>query len=154
MTAIDMATQISQADRQFESAFLSGRFPLEKFDHRAHIRLAYIVTVGETVERAQQQMREALINFLEVKGVGASKYHETITRAWIMAVRHFLEQTDNSSDADDFIARHPQLLNPNIMLTHYSEELLFSEQARQHFIQADIEAIPEYSKPSNNATSQ
>ena len=132
---------------------MTGRFPIEEFDHRAHVRLAYIFTVGATVARAQEQMRNALIDFLKANGVADSKYHETITGAWIMAVRHFLELTESSSDAHDFISQHPQLLNPNIMLSHYSAELLFSDKARQQFIQADIEAIPEYSKPTNNDSS-
>ena len=32
--------------------------------------------------------------------------------------------------ADDFIERNPQLLDTKIMLTHYSADLLFSDQAR------------------------
>ena len=59
--------------------------------------------------------------------IPASKYHETLTRAWILAVHHFMHRSPDAASADDFIERNPLLLDSKIMLTHYSAGLLFSE---------------------------
>jgi hypothetical protein len=52
--------------------------------------------------------------------MGVSKYHETITRAWILAVRRFMELTPAADSADTFIDANPRLLDSKIMFTHYS----------------------------------
>ncbi|MEM7359955.1 MAG: hypothetical protein AAF431_12715 [Pseudomonadota bacterium] len=135
---------ITEQDKAFRRAFESGQFPLESFDHRAHLRLAYIYCCTVTTEEAHQQMRRALHSFLKYNNIDSSKYHETITRAWIMAIRHFIERTKLSTSADDFIDQHPQLMNPDIMLSHYSQELLFSDAARETFVAPDKERIPRY----------
>ena len=143
-----MTHKVSKSDNQFERAVLDGSFEVASFDHRAHLRLAYIFTAGASAEQALPKMRSALVAYLDHHNVDASKYHETITRAWILAVRHFLELSEYCSSADDFLEQHPQLLDPNIMLTHYSSQRLFSEQARRQFMPADIQAIPEYTAPA------
>lgn len=89
-------------------------------------------------------MKSALLAFLKHHGVDPSKYHETMTRAWIMAVRHFMERTPDADSADAFIDANPRLLDPKIMLTHYSAELLFSDEARDAFAVPDIDPIPTY----------
>ncbi len=87
-------------------------------------------------------MRESLVAFLGHHGIDAAKYHETITRAWILAVRHFMDRTPHSDSADAFIDANPVLLDSKIMLTHYSAEVLFSAEARARFIEPDLQQIP------------
>ena len=49
-----------------------------------------------------------------------------------------------ASSADDFMARNPLLLDSKIMLTHYSADLLFSDQARAEFVEPDLDPIPRH----------
>ena len=100
--------------------------------------------VEHDVENATRLMREAIHGFLEGNGVDVSKYHETMTRAWIMAVRHFMEKTDSSGSAESFIEQNPIMLDSGIMLTHYSAEVLFSAGARAKFVDPDLDPIPRY----------
>lgn len=72
------------------------------------IRLAYVYLSAYDTDTAHQLMRSALLSFLEYHGVDVSKYHETITRAWIMAVRHFMENTPSSESSDIFMQRRPR----------------------------------------------
>jgi hypothetical protein len=106
-------------DRRFRSAFEAGSFPAAQFDHRAHVRLAYCYLAGSDADTAARRMRDALQAFLKHNRVDPSKYHETITRAWILAVRHFMAISGPSASADAFIAANPRLLDTKIMLTHY-----------------------------------
>jgi hypothetical protein len=134
----------SSDDVTFREAFEACSFPPQEFGHRAHVRLAYVYLVEDDVETAVERMREALFRFLDHHGVDRAKYHETMTRAWIMAVRHFMERDAGASSADAFIDANPRLLDSKIMLTHYSAELLFSPQARAGFVEPDKDPIPRY----------
>ena len=137
-----MSHRLSPADRTFHEDFRLGRITPAQFDHRAHVRLAYILLCDSPVGEATDGMRAALVEFIARNGVDPAKYHETITRAWILAVRHFMERSPGSDSADQFIDANPRLLDPKIMLTHYSAELLFSAEARAQFVPPDLQQIP------------
>ena len=135
--------QLSEADRSFREDFTLGRVTPAQFDHRAHVRLAYILLAEAEVDTAVDRMRAELLAFIARNGVDSTKYHETITRAWILAVRHFMDRTTGSGSADEFIDANPILLDSKVMLTHYSAELLFSADARARFVEPDLQRIPE-----------
>ena len=137
---------LSAADRAFRADFESGALAKEAFDHRAHVRAAYAYLAENDTERAIDLMRAALTRFLRRHGVPATKYHETMTRAWVLAVRHFMATSPPAVSADDFIAANPRLLDSRIMLTHYSAGLLFSEEARARFVEPDVDAIPRHDR--------
>jgi cysteine synthase A len=138
---------LSEDDRRFRSAFEAGTFLAAEFNHRAHVRLAYTYLVEADDEAAFANMRAALLAFLKRNGVPMAKYHETMTRAWILAVRHFMEISGPSASADAFIDANPRLLDAKIMLTHYSAGLLFSDEARGRFVEPDVDAIPRHGGP-------
>lgn len=135
---------ISPEDRQFARAFEACALSAEAFDHPAHVRLAYVYLCAHGVDAAVDRMREALLRFLAHLGVDAVKYHETMTRAWILAVAHFMATSAPCASAAAFMEANPRLLDTKIMLTHYSAEVLFSPAARQSFVQPDVQSIPEH----------
>ncbi len=135
---------ISASDLELRSAFESGRLPPADFGHRAHVQLAYVYLAESGTETAVQRMRDGLTAFLASHGLDAAKYHETLTRAWVLAVAHFMERTPGTSSADDFIARNPVLLDSRIMQSHYSAETLFSPEARARFVEPDLAPIPRH----------
>ena len=134
----------SAEDLLFQQSFEEFKVAPSDFDHAAHVRLAYIYLCRFPVEVATQRMRGSLLAFLDHLGVGSAKYHETVTTAWIMAVRHFMQSSPRSTSSTDFIGANPRLLDSKIMLEHYSAEVLFSRAARASFVQPDKAAIPEH----------
>jgi hypothetical protein len=134
----------SDDDRRFREDFESGAIEPAQFDHRAHVRLAYAYLVDADADTAAARMRGALLAFLRHHGIDPAKYHETMTRAWILAVRHFMEISEPAASADLFIDRNPILLDTKIMLTHYSAGLLFSDEARARFMEPDLGQIPRH----------
>jgi hypothetical protein len=134
---------LSTSDRTFRDDFSLGRVTPAQFDHRAHVRLAYIVLAEHDVDGATAEMRSSLLAFLAHHGIDPAKYHETMTRAWVLAVRHFMDRATSSESADEFIDANPVLLDSKIMLTHYSAGLLFSPEARDRFVEPDVQAIPQ-----------
>jgi hypothetical protein len=138
---------ISNADQNFKHQVECCELAASDFDHKAHIRLAYIYLAENTVEGAVQLMRDTLIGLLKHVGIDpAQKYHETITEAWILAVHHFMNLTVKSESADDFIEQNPVMLDSKIMLTHYSAEVLFSNEARRTFVEPNLDPIPRYGR--------
>lgn len=136
--------ELSSDDQRFLAEFEACRYAPEAFDHRAHVRLAYIYLAANDTETASVLMRNALLAFLRHHNIAVSKYHETITGAWILAVRHFMETSGAASSADNFIAANPILLDSKIMLTHYSADLLFSDVARAGFVDPNLDPIPRH----------
>jgi hypothetical protein len=139
-----LSHHLSKSDREFRAAFEAGAFAPADFSHRAHIRLAYVYLAESDVDLALERMRAALVSFLSHHGIPASKYHATLTRAWILAVDHFMHRSREASSGDDFIARNAPLLDTRNMLTHYSAELLFSDQARADFVEPNLDPIPRH----------
>lgn len=132
-----------------DSVFLTDvetcKFPVSEFDHRAHLRIAYVYLVENTVEEAVSKIRETLTNLLiHARIEPAQKFHETLTEAWIIAVWHFMNKAQESGSADQFIDQNPEMLDSNIMMTHYSADLLFSEEARAKFVKPNLAPIPRH----------
>ncbi|MGB7181177.1 MAG: hypothetical protein WBD51_04520 [Burkholderiaceae bacterium] len=131
-------------DIRFRDDFESGRVMPADFHHRDHLRLAYVYLCESSLADAHGRMRSAIMKFLSANNVPSHKYHETLTKSWLKAVKHFLVCAGNISSFEQFLSADDRLLNIEIMLTHYSQTRLFSELARAQFVEPDLQAIPEY----------
>ena len=60
-----MSHASSHQDRTFRADFEAGRVAPAEFDHRAHVRLAYVYLTESDVGGATKMMREALLAFLQ-----------------------------------------------------------------------------------------
>jgi hypothetical protein len=137
-----MRHNCSVEDLEFLSAFESFELDAGSFRHREHLRVAYVLLSTHSVEDAHARLKSALLGYLAHLGVGDEKYHETLTRAWLLAVNHFMNQSAPSSCFDSFVANNDKLLDSAIMQTHYSKELLQTPRARRQFVPPDLEPIP------------
>lgn len=136
--------QASTADIRFRADFEAFRIDPADFRHRQHIRLAYTYLVGHGPDAAAAHVKASITALLRHIGVDpAAKYHETVTRAWVLAVDHFMHRDPNpAKSADAFIDANPRLLDKDIMLTHYAADTLFSDTARDAFVVPDRVPIP------------
>jgi len=139
-----MAMTASQQDYAFRDRFEAGAVPPEKFGHREHLRLAYVYLCDSSVAEASTRMRRALQAFLRANNVPAEKYHETLTGSWVQAVRHFMARGRNAASFEAFLKADDRLLDTRIMLSHYTQDRLFSDAARQRFVPPDRQPIPQY----------
>ena len=85
-----MNHKISDEDFDFLSRFENCEIEPENFHHREHIRIAYILLTKLSVEKALLKLKDDLLSFLDYIGADKSKYHETLTCAWLLAVNHFM----------------------------------------------------------------
>ncbi len=137
-----MRHQASDGDLSYLDDFNKLLLRPDSFHHREHLRIAYVLICKYGVNEAHSRLRKGIKSFLNHAGVDSSKYHETLTYAWILAIYHFMNISEDSYSFEEFITSNPILLDKNIMNSHYSRSILMSEKAKQKFIKPDREPIP------------
>ncbi len=134
---------ISISDKAFKEQVETFNYPIIDFNHRAHLRLAYIYLVENNTETAIQLMRYTLHQLLQHNDIDPNtKYHETLTTAWVLALNYLMNNAEPAEAAHEFLSKNPKILDSKIMMEHYSNDLLFSETARQLFVEPDLKPIP------------
>lgn len=110
------------------------------FDHREHLELAWRYLVDNSVEDANRQMASAIRHLAHIHGA-PDRYHETITRSWVILVATHRSQ-DVAETFDQFIANYPALLDRHLLDHHYSAEVLRSASARMQWTAPDLRPLP------------
>ncbi len=71
-------------------------------------------------------------------------YHETITRAYLRGIRLFLEEADPKEPLHELV--NQLLLSPmgrrDWPLRFWSKDRLMSSEARRHYVEPDLAAMP------------
>ena len=134
--------ELDPSDREFLHGFESCALSPADFRHRDHVRIAYIYLTLNNADAALAAMRAGLHRFLAHVGAPASKYHETVTRAWLLAVEHFMREAGETKSFEQFAAASPRLFADGAMETHYTRELLWSDAARERFVAPNLQPIP------------
>lgn len=127
-------------DGEFLAAFEGLGFPPSRFRHRDHVRTAWAYTTRLGREEAEARVSSGVHRLATAAGA-ASKYHETLTRAWVRAVAHFASRGPTES-FEDFIRAWPQLLRTDLLLAHYEAHTLGSAEARSVWVEPDKTPIP------------
>lgn len=121
-------------DEQFEQAVRAGEFPLHEFNHRAHLRFAWLLLRRAPLLEACITMRETLKAFAARAGKPAL-YHETVTVAFMSVLAECMADSGAIGFAE-LIAAHPELCRRNLLDQYYAPEVLASPRARGQFILA------------------
>lgn len=134
---------VSESDLRFWAKFEACELDGAAFGHREHLRIAYIYLAQHPFAEASKKMEAGLRKLLAHLGAPASKYHATVTSAWLLATRHFMDECGPTADFQQFLnAGGERLLDKGIMAAHYSPELLSSAEARQAFVPPDRQKFP------------
>lgn len=131
------APPASLSDEEFVARF--ERRALSSFSHRDHIRLAFIYARRGGVEAAVAGARQ--IRGFAADAGAAGKYHETLTVAWARIIAH-LAANSPEVPFPAFVTAHPELGDRGLLLRHYSEPRLSSEEARARFLEPDLLPLP------------
>lgn len=137
-----MQHEVSGEDQEFPRSFDDCEAGPADFNPKAHLKLAYVLLAMHGVKGAAPRFRSALQAFLQRNGIDPTKYHETVTQAWLLAVLHFMERADTAANAEEFVKATPVLRDPKILFTHYSQEMIRSGRARREFVEPDLDPIP------------
>jgi hypothetical protein len=126
-----------QLAREFEACAL----PASAFHHREHVRVAWFYLRHLTYGEAVQRMLESVRTFAGFNG-DATKYHHTLTVAWMRLVAAALDSGPSGGGFERFADAHPALLDPNTIGLYFSSERLREEAARSGWVAPDIRALP------------
>jgi hypothetical protein len=125
-------------DQEFLTAFEDGSMAAENFDHRAHIRAAFLYLSRHAFLEACVAMRDGLQRFTARAGNG-NLYHETITVAFVSIVSERMERSPELG-WEALLATHPELCDRGLLNRYYRPEILASAVARQRFVLSEMPA--------------
>ena len=127
-------------DEAFARAFEAGAVTPAQFDHRAHVRVAWVyLQEAASPDEALSRMRDGIRTFAAAAGV-PQKYHETITVLWMRLLAE-ARAAGASGELSDVLLEHPALADKDLPLQYYSRDLLFSDEARAGWVEPDLRML-------------
>ena len=118
-----------------------------EWTHEAHLAATTYLLLKRPDIDLDARLPDLIRRFNEsVGGVNSDSegYHETITRVFLHGVRLFLEEADRGEPLHEVV--NELLLSPmgrrDWPLRFYSRDRLFSVEARRHFVEPDLGALP------------
>lgn len=93
-------------DIDFLSAFEDCTLPKELFNHRGHLRIAWLYLRQYHLNEAIQKTSEGILRYATSLGV-AHIYDEALTREWVCTIQKNMSEKDTTFD--QFIERNQHL---------------------------------------------
>lgn len=130
-----IATDLS--DDELIEQFAAATLPAAEFDHRQHLRAAWLFVRRDGMPQALSSFPAALQRFASVHGA-ATRYHATITWAFLLLV-HERQARQPAATWTTFAAANGDLLTwkPSILESLYAADTLESDIARRVFVLPD-----------------
>ena len=129
--------EIDALVRSFEDATI-GR---DAWKHAEHLTVALYYLSHHDIDAATEKMRSGIFKLLrDGFSVDLTKeipYHETLTVFWMRTVADFNASKNGASlldKANEVMAKYDK----DYPLRFYSREFLFSDEAREKFVQGDL----------------
>jgi N-formylglutamate deformylase len=137
-----METPRDFTDEAFLEAFLACRLPSSAFNHRNHLRVAWIHLQRFPLDEAIERTCAGIARYAAHLGV-PQRYHRTMTEALIRLMAR-AGACDPSLSFEGFLVRAPAFSGDCRILVaaHYSPELLACSNARERFLSPDRLPLP------------
>jgi hypothetical protein len=126
---------------------VSRTLPRAEWTHEAHLAATTYLLLRRPDIDLDKELPDLIRRYNEsVGGVNSDTegYHETITRVFLAGVRLFLEEADAKQPLHELV--NELLQSPmgrrDWPLRFYSPRRLFSVEARRHFVEPDLRALP------------
>lgn len=132
-------------DEVLLTAFESQAIPLAEWNHRAHVRVAYLYLRRHGFETALARMRDgiqALNRVLGVEDALESGYHETLTHAFMRIIHTTMVVFGAADSSEEFCDNQPQLMQRKILRLFYSRARIISWEAKRAFVAPDLAHLP------------
>lgn len=133
-------------DDELLHAFESCSLPFEAWNHRAHLRVAYLYLCADDLDGALHRMRAGIHRFNAAHRVPIAPdrgYHETMTRAWLHLIWLTLTERGPGESSEAFLDRESQLCAKRALLFFYSRDRIMSPEARAEFVAPDLAPLPQ-----------
>jgi hypothetical protein len=128
--------------------FNSCGLPKASWTHEAHILVAFWHVSKYDEAEALIRVRQAIRDYNTAVGTvngDTSGYHETLTVFWLKIVRHFFKEKEFRSVVDAANAFvEAGKADKTLPLQFYSNERLFSVEARNNWIEPDRHSLAQF----------
>ena len=125
-------------DCTFLNQLEEGSLPPKLFDHKAHLRMAWLYLSESDLPTAIVKACATILKFDQLHGTG-NKFHVTLTVAATKVVHHFMQKS-SATDFTGFMVEFPVLNSDfnSLLLQHYDQGMLLSPEAKTEFIAPDL----------------
>jgi len=129
---------LTMTDEHFIAGFEDCSLAAETFDHRAHVRMAYLYLCRYPILEAVERFSSALARFATAKGK-PGRYHETVTWAFLFLIRERLVRAGGNQTWEKFAESNPDLMSwdKSILKHYYRDDTLRSDLAKRIFLLPD-----------------
>jgi hypothetical protein len=137
-----MNESVTLSDDDFLAAFLDCSIPPGAFDHRGHLRVAWLLLQRHPLDEAVERVCDGIARLAAHLGV-PGKYHRTLTEALVRLMAH-----GGAASAElgweEFLRANPALVSDarGLLARHYTPERLESAEARARFVPPDRLPLP------------
>lgn len=129
--------------RAVVESFENGTISRGDWRHAEHLTVALYYVSKHDNETALSKMRDGIFNLLRVFEVDLTvemPYHETLTVFWLRTVSDFAKLNKDCS-LIEICNKLIEKFDKDYPLRFYSRELLFSDETRSQFIEADVKTF-------------
>jgi len=128
---------ITQDDRQFLEAFEKCALGAKCWTHEAHVRIGWLVLQEESsFDLALERIRQGIKRFNSTNN--SIGYHETIT----VAFARIIDSRRIPADSwQIFCQKNQDLFDKSCLSKYYSSKILASVEARQSFVEPDVQPL-------------
>ncbi len=133
-------------DEEHLRRFEDHSLPKEQWNHRAHLKVAYLYLNRFSQPEALERLRVGIQAYNAAQGIQDTPtggYHETMTQVWLQLVYTALRQFGPADNADEFFDAQTQLCDKRTPLLFYSRDLLMSPEAKRSFVAPDLAPLPQ-----------
>ena len=120
--------------------FEAAEFPIEQWDHLAHLTVAYCYLRRHPYDEALEAMKRGIKRFNEVHQP-KNGYHETLTIFWMRVIHAAMSHHGAEEDHRHFFGLHNHLLGKRLPLLFYTPPALFTEHASKHWVEPDLNPL-------------
>jgi 8-oxo-dGTP pyrophosphatase MutT (NUDIX family) len=129
------------SDDDFLKAFEDCSLPFTHWNHRAHVRVAFMYLSRLGLAEGIDQMRSGIKAYNTAHGVEdgpATGYHETTTQAFMRLIHQALRKRGPFQDSHEFCERNPEFLDRRVLLRYYTRDRLMEPAAKIGFVEPDL----------------
>ena len=128
-------------DQEFLEGFEECSIPPEQWSHEAYLRMAWLYLTRHPLDQALEKICSGIRRYNMAVAGSTDQYHHTVTVAFSRLVAARLT---SAGDYAAFKAAKPDLYasHPPALARFYSEEHLFSDQAKREWQDPDLAPLP------------
>ncbi len=135
-------------DQEFLQKFERCTLPFTEWNHRAHLKVAYLYLTAHPLEEATDRIRRGIKRYNAANDVPEGPdvgYNETTTVAFMHLVHATIKAYGTVfpvRTADEFCTTHPHLLQKSILRLFYSPARRMHPDAKHSFVEPDLTPLP------------